>query len=226
MNCSGPSGPGYSRRCGRPAPRPCAGTSRSPTSTCAGSSMTWPAAAALPVPGVAAPPDSTASGLIPSCSDPLPSVSGAASARRSVPHRRADAAPLTETNQRDLVLARTADPLPDGNSGKTETQAAVPERRQFRREAVRRPAVGAALAPAAAPAHPARALEGVGPLPYVAVHVAQAQLVRGIGPHPCWPLEVRPLRCLGVRSVAVEVRLLGGQVVGRLIKVEVIRTLF
>ena len=65
MNCSGPSWPGYSRRCGRPAPRPCAGTSRSPTSTCAGSSMTWPAAAALPVPGVAAPPDSTASGLSP-----------------------------------------------------------------------------------------------------------------------------------------------------------------
>src|SRR5262249_40629765 len=113
----------------------------------------------------------------------------------------------------------------DGNSGKTEAEAAAPARRRLP-EPVPRPAFCAILAPAATPDHPVRALRGVGPLPHVAVHVAQAQLVRGIGPHPCRPLPGWPTPRLAVRNGADEVRLLGGQVVGRLVQVEVIRTLF
>src|SRR5262245_23127542 len=40
----GTSWPGCSRPCTRPAPRLCADSSRWPTSTCAGNSMTWPTA--------------------------------------------------------------------------------------------------------------------------------------------------------------------------------------
>ena len=42
--CSGPWSSGCSRPCARFAPGPCASSSPWPTSTCAGSSMTWPAA--------------------------------------------------------------------------------------------------------------------------------------------------------------------------------------
>src|SRR5262245_21418335 len=74
-------------------------------------------------------------------------------------------------------------------------------------ETERRLAVGGAAIPAAAPEHPARAhrrIDGA-PLPRVAVHVAQSQLVRGIRPDPRWALQVLPLRRLATREVAVEV---------------------
>src|SRR5262249_140615 len=65
------------------------------------------------------------------------------------------------------------DPLTDANSGKPEAEGAEPVRRRAA-EADRRPAVGADEAPAAAAAHPV-----VGaPLPHIAMHVAQTQLVR------------------------------------------------
>jgi hypothetical protein len=112
-----------------------------------------------------------------------------------------------------------------GNSGKTEAEVAAPKR-QPEPGPSPRPADLAADVPAAAPDHPDRALlriEQVGaPLPYVTVHVAQPQLVRGIRADPCWSLQVFPLRRLAERKIAVEVGLLGRQVVGRLIEVEVI----
>src|SRR5262249_10322601 len=101
----------------------------------------------------------------------------------------------------------------------------VPVRRRAP-TAGRRLAVAADEEPAAAPEHPGRALRGGGPLPYVALHVAQAQLVGGIGPHPRWPPQVRPLLPLAKQKVAVEVRLPGGQIVGRPVEVEVVRTFF
>src|SRR5262249_55542081 len=73
--------------------------------------------------------------------------------------------------------------------------------------------------------HPFLRIELVGaPLPHIAMHVAQAQLVRGIGADPRCPLEVLSLQRLAERKLTVEVCLRGGQVVGRLIKVEVIGT--
>src|SRR5207245_1847358 len=104
-------------------------------------------------------------------------------------------------------------------------EVVVPVRRRAP-EAARRLAAEAGVVPAAAPAHPVRALLIGAPLPHVAMHVAQPQFVRWVGAYPRWPLEVLPLRRLAERRVAVEVRLLGRQVVRRLSEVEVVRTFF
>src|SRR5262249_1046666 len=62
--------------------------------------------------------------------------------------------------------------LPRRNSGEPEAEVAAPDRRRDP-VAVRRPAEGAAVVPAAAPAHPARAPGGgvLTPLPDIAVQV-------------------------------------------------------
>src|SRR5262249_14156511 len=105
--------------------------------------------------------------------------------------------------------------------------AGGPERRRVP-VADRRLAAGAVVNIAAAAVHPVRApREGIGtPLPYIPMHIAQAQLVSWVRAHPRGPPEILPLRCLAEGVVAVEVRLLGGQVVGGHGEVEVIRTFF
>src|SRR5262249_22067852 len=148
--------------------------------------------------------------------------------------------------------------------GKPEAEGAEPVRRRAP-EADRRPAAGAGEAPAAAPAHPARAHKSIdltraeksrgceertlaewsaqqphemrsqnrplprivgAPLPHIAVHVAQTQLVRRVGADTRRAPQALPLRGLAGGKVTVEVRLLGGQVVGWLVQVEVVRALF
>src|SRR5690349_5142239 len=114
------------------------------------------------------------------------------------------------------------------NPGKSEALDAAPVVRRVP-AAVRHPAVGAVAEPAAAPEHPARApflVEVLTPLPHVAMHVAQAQLVRRIRTDLGRPPQIGPLVCLACRIIAVEVRLLRGQVVGRLGKVEVEGTFY
>src|SRR5262249_1776465 len=63
-------------------------------------------------------------------------------------------------------------------------------------------------------------------LPYIPMHIAQAQFIGRVRAHPRRPLQVRTLRCLAERRVAMEVRLLGREIVGRPVEVEVIRTFF
>src|SRR4051812_31129619 len=91
---------------------------------------------------------------------------------------------------RSLCLFRSCslDPLPGGNSGKAEADAEAPARRRAR-AAERRPADGADIVPAAAPAGADRAaFPGIGaPLPHVALHVAQTQPVRRVGANPRRP---------------------------------------
>src|SRR6516162_7688867 len=116
-----------------------------------------------------------------------------------------------------------------GNSGKPKAENAAPGVRRAP-DAVRRAAALGIARIAGAPEHPERGLLRIvqvgAPLPHVAVHVVQPQLVRWIRTDPRCKSQVLPLRRLAGRPVAVEVRLLGGQVVGRLVQVEVIRTFF
>src|SRR5262245_44018064 len=93
------------------------------------------------------------------------------------------------------------------SSGKSEAEAEGPERRR-EPVAVRRLAVGAVGVPAAAPAHPDRALPGIGPLPHVAVHVAQPQFIRWVGANPRGASKELSLWRLAERKVAVEVGLI------------------
>src|SRR5207244_894446 len=69
----------------------------------------------------------------------------------------------------------------------------------------------------------ARSVEVVAPLPDVAVHVVQPELVRGVRTHRRRPPKIGALRRLARGIVAVEVGLRGGEVVGRLVEVEVER---
>src|SRR5262245_19609279 len=106
-------------------------------------------------------------------------------------------------------------PYRTGNSGKTEAEVEAPARRRAP-EAVRRLAADGAVAPAAAPEHPARAQRGRSPLRHVAVHVAQAQLIRWVRANPRGSSEVLSLGRVAGRIIAVEVGLIGGEVVARL----------
>src|SRR5262249_962701 len=122
---------------------------------------------------------------------------------------------------------RSASPvwLPDGNSGKPKADAEVPEVRRAP-DAVFRGAGPGVADPAAAPLNlPPDALRR-GPLRHVAVHVAPPQLVRWVRADSRCSIQVLPLRRLAEGEVAVEVRLLQGQVVGRVVEVEVVRTFF
>src|SRR5262249_5608570 len=112
-----------------------------------------------------------------------------------------------------------------GNSGKSEAEVEAPARRRAP-EAVRRLAAGAAVAPAAAPEHPARAHRGRSPLRHIALHVAQAQFIRRGRANPRWTSEILFIRRGAERIVAVEVGLIGGEVVARLGEEKVIRTFF
>src|SRR5262249_25455462 len=91
--------------------------------------------------------------------------------------------------RRSLVLALLG---PDGNSGKSEAEVVVPDRRR-EPVAVRRPAVGAEAAPAAAPAHPVRAQDGIRPFPDVAVKVVDAKAVRLVRAHFRRASQILPL---------------------------------
>src|SRR6516165_7195817 len=82
------------------------------------------------------------------------------------------------------------------HTGKAEAEGAEPVRRRAA-EADRRPAVGADEAPAAAPAHPVIGA----PLPHIAMHVAQTQLVRRVGVDTRRAPQTLPLRRLACRNV-------------------------
>src|SRR5262245_50692446 len=100
--------------------------------------------------------------------------------------------------------------LPDGNSGQSEADAAVPVRRRAPK-ADRRPAAGAEEEPAATPEHPVRTLRegGIGaPLVHVAMHVVDPQFVGRVRADPRCALQVLSLRSLADGRVAVEVGLL------------------
>src|SRR5262249_34973031 len=64
------------------------------------------------------------------------------------------------------------------------------------------------------------------PLPHITVHVAQAQFIRRVRAHPRGASEVLSLWRVAERIIAVEVGLIGGEVVARLVEVEVVGTLF
>src|SRR5262249_11905678 len=64
------------------------------------------------------------------------------------------------------------------------------------------------------------------PLPHVAMHVVQSQFVRRIRAHFRRPTQGWPLLAIAEWMLTVEIRLLRGQVVGRFVEVEVVRTLF
>src|SRR5262249_26057431 len=100
------------------------------------------------------------------------------------------------------VRSCSPDPLPDGNSGKTEAEVVAPVRRRDA-QTVRRHAGHAEGEPVAAPHHPepflALALGGGGPLQHVAVHVGQSQLIRRIRANPRGSSEVLSLRRVAER---------------------------
>src|SRR5262249_30203019 len=118
---------------------------------------------------------------------------------------------------------------PDGNSGKPKAEVeAVPEARRVP-AAARRAAVPGIAVPAAAPEHPVRGpffVQILAPLPHVAVHVVQPQLVRRIRTHLGRTAQVRTLLALAEWIVTVEIGLCGREVVGRFLEVEVVRTFF
>src|SRR5262249_41904830 len=103
--------------------------------------------------------------------------------------------------------------------------AAVPVRRRVP-TADRRPAVGAVVVKAAAPAHSARALDRIRPLPDVPVEVVETKTARWIRAHFRGASQVRPLGRAAGGIAAVEVGLRGGEVVGGLVEVEVEGALF
>src|ERR1700722_12591707 len=100
------------------------------------------------------------------------------------------------------------------NSGQAEAQDDEAKRRRAFLATVRRPAAPGAVAPAAAPEHPVRAplfIKVLAPLPHVAVHVIQAQ--------PIWWIRTYLARAL--QAAALEIGLLLGQGLRRLLQVEV-----
>src|ERR1051325_3760935 len=123
------------------------------------------------------------------------------------------------------VRSPLPDRLPDGNPGQPEADVVEAVRRR-NHEAAGRPTGDATLVPGAAPAPPGRAPQLGAPLPQVAVHVAQPQLVRRVGADPRRSPQELPLWRLADGTVAVEIRLLRGQVVGRPVQVVVVRTFF
>ena len=104
----------------------------------------------------------------------------------------------------------------DGNSDHAEADSALPAGRP---EPVGRRARQRQSAPAAASELPVGGLVGsllgvVAPLPDVAAHVVQTELIRRVRAHFACPLQV-----------PADVRLFRSELIGRLVKVEVVRAL-
>jgi hypothetical protein len=110
------------------------------------------------------------------------------------------------------------------NSGKAETQVIAPLPR-IAPDAGHRPALDCGLAPAAVLVHRQLQRGSIlnGPLPYVAVHVTQTELVRGVRANT--PCSTKATGLIQVQSpFAIELH--GGEVVARFIEGEVMRTFF
>src|SRR5207302_6656910 len=108
-----------------------------------------------------------------------------------------------------------------GNSGKAKAVVVAPESRP-EPEAVRGAAKAGSHAKGAAPEYPVRGrvpgslwiIQILAPLPHVAMHVVQPQLVRGIRTNLRRATQVRTLLALAEWSVTVEIGLCGREVVG------------
>src|SRR5689334_9973801 len=119
--------------------------------------------------------------------------------------------------QPPLAPGRTL-PASGQNSGEAEGDVMVGEARLLM-PPVRRLTSQAEAGPTPAPDQGGRApvLGVVEPLPDVTMHVVDPQTVRSIRAHFRRPREIEPLRGITLRMIAIEVGLLGGKVVGRIL---------